>query len=71
MPKPKKKVESIGKVNRGTLMELANDPALKGFMIVCEWEEGKITTGWSEDLTNETMAYGLGCLTKDVEGKIY
>lgn len=58
-------------VDRGTLAQLGNDTELKQFMVVCFWEDGETTCGWSAGITNGELVYGAGLLGHDIDAKVY
>ena len=62
------KVRSLrpgGKIDKSILVELASDPNLESFQIVCFWKGGATSIGWPAGMNNETLAYGAASLNED------
>jgi hypothetical protein len=60
-----------GKINKEALIQLGSDPNLDRFMIVCFWEDGDATVGWSHDLTNGQLCYGSALVENEIDKCIF
>ncbi len=60
-----------GKLTKETLIQLGTDPQLERFMVVCIWDDGMMTTGWSHDMTNGQLVYGSASIASEVEQVVF
>lgn len=70
----KGKVEALrpdGRLTKGTLIELGQDPELEDAMVVCFWKNGSTTCGWTGACTNGQLIYGSEMMRADVNNTVF
>jgi len=61
------KTESItGKIDGNTLIQLGQDKELKGFTIICQWDDDEYSVGWSGGLKASQLALMALLLNSEV-----
>ena len=60
-----------GRIDRGSLAQLANEIELESFMVVCHWKDGTTTCGWPDGVTNEQLVYGSTALKHRVNHQVF
>jgi len=59
-----------GKVSKEALLrKLLDDPELEGVAVICRWDNGDITSGWSEGLSTGEIALGMLALQEKILGE--
>ncbi len=58
-------------IHTQVLHEMAISPELMDFQIVCHWKDGKTTTGWSDGIKSNVMAFGVLTLDEHTRYAIY
>ena len=55
------------------ILEVANNPSLKNYMMVCFWDSGGITSGWGgkEQLDYAQLSFGLNILENKCKKEMF
>lgn len=60
-----------GKLSNADLVELGSSPDLAKFMIVCFWDDGQSTIGWTNQIKNGELVYGSELLKAEVTDRVF
>ena len=60
-----------GRLDRGSLAQLANDDRLEHFMVVCIWKDGDCTAGWTGGMEHRDLVFGAAALQDEVQSQVF